>query len=199
MTGKLCLKEVALSLVALVVFSCGAPQVEAQTKPFKITGTGVGPTGLPLPGQAARPHWIIGEATHLGRHYGAGSVQTDSADFSDFPNTISGEFGSGSPFVFTGANGDKLACYYGRTDFGAEEPGSFVLTIVDITEAGDLVVKALWIAEFVVQPELCTGRLAGTTGSWIMYARSEPFVLGSDDPVYYSWEGEGKLTFPRGN
>ena len=28
-----------------------------------------------------------------------------------------------------------------------------------------------------------------------MYAFSEPFVLGSDDPVAYSWEGQGTLTF----
>jgi hypothetical protein len=43
-----------------------------------------------------------------------------------------------------------------------------------------------------------TGKFAGATGSWVMVARSEPFVLGSDDPVVYSWEGEGALTFLKG-
>jgi len=62
----------------------------------------------------------------------------------------------------------------------------------------DLIVEARWLAEFVVVPDESTGRFAGVTGSWIMDARSEPFVLGSDDPVAYSWEGSGRLTFPRG-
>jgi hypothetical protein len=30
-----------------------------------------------------------------------------------------------------------------------------------------------------------------------MYAMSEPFILGSDDPTGYSWEGVGTLTFPK--
>ena len=97
----------------------------------------------------------------------------------------------------SGANGDKLACHYGRTDSGASEPGTFELTIVDVLDDGSLVVEALWIAEFVALPDECTGKFAGVTGSWIMYARSEPFVLGSDDPVYYWWEGEGRLRFAR--
>ena len=63
---------------------------------------------------------------------------------------------------------------------------------------GALIVEAAWIAEFVAVPEESTGKFAGVTGSWIMYAFSEPFVLGSDDPVDYSWEGEGSLTFQKG-
>jgi hypothetical protein len=31
-----------------------------------------------------------------------------------------------------------------------------------------------------------------------MIARSEPFILGTNLPVYSSWEGEGELTFRRG-
>jgi hypothetical protein len=184
-----------LALIACA-FSKTASQAQAQVKPFRITGEGSGPSGLPLPGQGPRFHWVVGNATHLGRHCGEGTVQTDSAAF-NASGQIVGEFGSGSPFVFTGANRDELACYYGRTEFGASEPGAFELTIVDLLEDGSPVVEALWIAEFVVQPELCTGKFAGVTGSWIMYARSEPFVLGSDDPVNYAWEGEGKLTFPK--
>jgi hypothetical protein len=55
---------------------------------------------------------------------------------------------------------------------------------------------ALFIAQLVVQPE-STGRFAGASGNWIMYARTEPFILGSDDPVVYSWEGEGTLSIPK--
>jgi hypothetical protein len=192
-----------LSLVALIAgLGLAAAPAHAQVvKPFKIKGSGVGPKGLPLPGEPPRPHWIVGEATHLGRHRGVGTVQTDSADF-DIPNgVITGEFGGGSPFVFIAGNGedadgDRLVTYYGRTDHGASEPGTFTLTIVGVL--GDLIVQAAWVAEFVAVPDQSTGKFAGVTESWIMYAYSEPFVLGSDDPVNYSWEGEGQLTFRKG-
>lgn len=64
------------------------------------------------------------------------------------------------------------------------------------SDDGAPIVVADFIAEFVPQPE-STGRFAGASGGWIMYAWTEPFVLGSNDPVYYSWEGEGTLTFPK--
>jgi hypothetical protein len=186
------------NLVALaLVMTLATCEAQAQTKPFKISGAGIAPLGLPLPGQDARPHSIVGNATHLGRHTGIGTVQTDSATFDPATGTISGEFGGGSPYVFTGANGEKLVCYYGSTDFGASEPGTFELTILGVTDDGSLIVEALFIAEFVAQPNQCTGKFAGVTGSWIMYATTEPFVLGSDDPIEYSWQGEGSLTFKK--
>jgi hypothetical protein len=191
--------SVVPSLVVLVgVLLLASARSDAQVvKPFKITGEGQGPLGLPLPTEAPRPHWIDGEATHLGRHHGEGTVQTDTAE--GHPDgTITGEFGSGSPFVFTGANGEKLVCWYGRTDHGASKPGTFVLTILDVLGDGSFIVEAAWIAEFVPVSDQCTGKFAGVTGSWIMYAFSEPFVLGSTDPVNYSWEGEGALTFQKG-
>ena len=192
------------ALAVVLTLACSA--AEAQVKPFKISGEGIGPAGLPLPGQPPRPHWIVGNATHLGRHEGEGSVQTDSAEIhvdpdTGFPTHITGEFGSGSPFVFVGANGDELACHYGRTDFGADEPGTFELAVLDVLGFQDgqpiLLVEAVWLAEFVPQPELSTGRFEGVSGSWVMLAWSEPFVLGSDDPVYYAWEGAGELEFSR--
>lgn len=191
----------ALATLTLATILTAAP-AQAQVKPFKITGEGVGPFGIPLPGQDPRPHWIVGEATHLGRHCGEGSVQTDSAvpEFDDQGNlvAITGEFGSGTPFVFVGANKkDRLVTWYGRTDHGASEPGTFTLTILDVTPDGYLV-EAAWIAEFVAVPDASTGKFAGVSGSWIMYAFSDPFVLGSYDPVVYSWEGEGWLTFQKG-
>jgi hypothetical protein len=192
--------RVVCPLAALVVtlIVAGPPSRAQVVKPFQIRGEGVGPLGLPLPGQDPREHWIIGEATHLGRHAGEGTVRTDSADFDPDTGQIVGQFGGGSPFVFVGANGDRLVTWYGRTDHGASEPGSFALTILGATGDGALIVQALWIAEFVAVPEESTGKFAGVTGSWVMIARSEPFVLGSDDPVAYSWEGQGWLTFRRG-
>jgi hypothetical protein len=194
------LSTVAVLASALAVAFTLATAAEAQVKPFKISGEGIGPAGLPLPGQAPRPHWIVGEATHLGRHHGEGTVQTDSAVLDLANGRITGEFGSGDPFVFVAANGDKLACHYGRTEFGASQPGTFELAILDVLgfdADGNpiLVVEALWLAEFVPQPDLSTGRFAGISGSWTMVAWSEPFILGSDDPVHYAWAGEGKLEF----
>lgn len=188
------LKNVVVHLttvVALLTVACHS--AEAQVKPFKITGAGVAPEGLPLPGQAPRPHWIVGNATHLGRHYGEGTVQTDTATFNP-DGSISGEFGSGEPFVFTGANGDILSCEYGRTEFGASTPGTFEL--VPVGPPGFYM--AFFIAEFVPVSAECTGKFAGVTGSWVMYAVTEPFLLGSTDPIDYSWEGNGALKFTKG-
>ena len=165
------LNRLVVSLIVLVaVVSWACPTAHAQVKPFKITGGGVGPLGLPLPGQDPRPHSSVGEATHLGRYTGIGTLRTDSAAFDPATGHITGEFGSASPYVFTGADGDELVCYYGRTDFGASTPGTFELTIVDVLADGSLVVEALFVAEFVAQPDDCTGKFAGVTGSWIMVA-----------------------------
>lgn len=194
----LCQSVVSLLFMTLAVLAVPSAQAQGQVvKGFKIKGEGVAPTGLPLPGHGRGEHWIIGEASHLGHHFGMGTVQTDTADSQ--PNgTITGEFGSGSPFVFEGKHGDRLVVWYGRTDHGASSPGTFVLTIVDVLADGSLVVEADWIAEFVVVTDRCTGRFRGVSGSWIMYASSEPFVLGLTDPVVYGWEGKGRLTFPKG-
>src|SRR5947207_3464736 len=74
--------KIVVPLTALaVVLTLACHQAQAQAKPFKITGTGVAPMGLPLPGQDPRPHSIVGNATHLGRHTGIGTVETDSAAF----------------------------------------------------------------------------------------------------------------------
>src|SRR5262249_34923456 len=80
-------------------------------------------------------------------------------------------------------------------DHGASEPGSFELTILGVTPAG-LVVRALWVAEFVAVPGESTGKFAGVSGGWIMIARSEPFVLRSDDPGVYSLGRRGVAHVP---
>ena len=78
---------------------------------------------------------------------------------------------------------------------GAAEVGTLVITILDITSE-KLLVEAEFFAEFVIQPE-STGRFAGASGSWFVIANTEPFILGSDDPVAYTWVGEGSITLPK--
>ncbi|MGE3821381.1 MAG: hypothetical protein AB7I30_18375, partial [Isosphaeraceae bacterium] len=132
--------RVMVPLVAMP-FLVDTPAIAQVVKPFKIRGAGIGPEGLPLPGQPARSHWIVGNATHLGRHTGEGTVQTLSAGFDPSSGKIVGRFSSGRPFVFAGANGDKLVCDYG--DQGHGEPGDFELTILGMTPEGALIVEAL--------------------------------------------------------
>jgi hypothetical protein len=67
--------------------------------------------------------------------------------------------------------------------------------VVGILPDGSLVIEAFFIAEFVAQPDLCTGKFAGVPCSWIMYATTAPFVLGSSDATAYSWHGKGTLKF----
>ncbi len=174
----------------------------AQTKTFRIAGIGVGQDGLPPPGAPARPHVAVGAATDLGLYYGAGSVQTDAENFRPDPTVgplggFKGTFGSGpGGFTFYGAGGDVLATDYGRTAKGAKTPGTVTLTIVGLD--GMLpVVTAEFVAEFVVDGARSAGRFRGASGSWVMLARTAPFTLGSDDPVLYTWEGEGRVTFRR--
>jgi hypothetical protein len=124
-------------------------------------------------------------------------VQTDSAVPDPGQGIITGEFGAGSPFVFRGANGDRLVTWYGRTDHGATSPGTFTLTIVDWPQNEPPTVTAAFVAEFVAVPGSSTGQFAGVTGSWIMYAFTEEFVLGSTDPIAYWWEGSGQLTYQK--
>ena len=187
-----------VTAITLATIALASATAQAQVKPFKITGGGVAPEGLPPPGEEGRQHWSVGNATHLGKYTGDGTVAIDTAAFDPVTGTIKGEFGGGSPYTFVAANGDRLVCVYGRTAFGAAVPGTFELTIVGATEEGAPIVHSTFTAEFVVQPELCTGRFAGVTGSWVMYAYSiEPFVLGSSDPISYGWDGEGELTFPK--
>jgi hypothetical protein len=189
------LNTAVVRLAALaVVLALACPRAEAVLKPFKIKGGGEAPFGIPLPGAEPEPHWAVGEATHLGRYQGLGAVQTDTNNLVIHDDgTITGEFGSAVPFVFTGADGDKLACHYGRTAFGAQHPGTFTLV-----PQGDGTYVAFWVAEFVPVVAQCTGKFQGIGGSWIMYAMSEPFVLGADDPVAYVWQGEGQLDFKQG-
>jgi len=186
-------KSLVLALViGTVAFALAQGRADAQPEPFHITGGGVGPEGLPLPGEPPRPHTSTGRGSHLGNYTGLGYVETETATFNG-DGTITGTFGSAGPYVFTAEDGDILACYYGQTDEGATTPGTF--TLVPQPELGAGVYIAYFVAQFVpYQPE-CTGKFAGVTGSWTMYAMTGPFVLGSNDPLFYVWHGVGSLTY----
>ena len=125
-----------------------------------------------------------------------GAIETDTVSFHS-DGTITGQFGSAGPYLFTAANGDVLACYYGRTEFGATTPGTYEL--VPVPHLGPGVYIAFFVAQFVPYDPDCTGRFAGVSGGWTMYAVTAPFVLLASNPVPYVWEGEGTLTFAHGH
>ncbi len=189
-----CLRLAVLTACAIVP-ALTENQAQAQPTRFAIVGAGYGPKGLPLPGQPPRPHFATGYATGLGTYHGMGEVQTDTATF-HANGDITGLFGSPVAFRFVGANGDVLACYYGNTDFGATQPGTFEL--IPVPQLGEGVYIAQFVAQFVPYLPECTGKFAGVTGSWTMFAWTAPFVLGSSEPLQYWWEGNGTLTFNHG-
>lgn len=166
-----------------------AHEADARFVPFKITGGGTVPQGLPIFPYGTAPHNATGTATELGRYTGEGQFQMLTID----PNTLTGTF-KGS-FVFTAANGDRLAFNYGAGD----NPGHFALTPV-----GNGKFVAEFVAQFTPDPQLSTGRFADVIGgSFTMVATSEPFALSSGVPGFtapfaYSWVGEGSLEFSTG-
>ena len=184
---------VGLMTAFVATLSMLSYDAQAQVKPFKISGKGVAPDGLPFPGQSARPHTVAGNATHLGKHKGAGGIRTISLN----PDGT-GTFGSSEPFVFTGANGDLLYCDYGKQSDVDPTLGRFA--IIPAGTPGFFI--ALFEAEFVPISDSCTGKFKGVTGSWTMYAVTEPFMFDALGQISsrceYSWEGSGELTFQKG-
>src|SRR5437868_2174793 len=152
MLRSFCLRMALAPLAAVLAFSFLGREAMQADVAFKISGEGAGLTGLPLPGQPARSHQTVGHATHLGRYTADGTVQTDSATFDPSIGPAGGfvgEFGSGTPYVFTAADGSQLSTWYGRTDHGAQNPGTFTLTILGPGVGGlGVTVQAAWIAEF---------------------------------------------------
>jgi len=161
-------------------------------KPFKISGSGFVPFGLSLVPGVAAPHVSIGQATELGRHTGEGFFT-----ILDFTSPLTAEFSSAPTYVFTAANGDKLAMTYGDVNNGADSPGE-----VTLTPNLDGSLSAVFIAEFNPVPSQSTGRFAKVTGGgFLMIAKSTPFFpIGttSTTPFFYTWEGEGTLEFRKG-
>lgn len=180
---------VALSALA-VVLTLACSKAQAQVEPFKVVGAGVVDYVPSTIGDAVR-HDAVGTATHVGNYSGVGKVQLDA-----FTSASTADFSSAVPFVFTAANGDRLAFHYGRTDFGAAEPGH--VSLFPAAEAGKVI--AVWVAEFNPVVAECTGRFEKIIGgSFIMIAVTEPFVFGATDPVKYVWAGDGSIEFGRGN
>src|SRR6266542_3411067 len=152
-----------------------AQPAEMHVLPFKVTGGGTAPLGIPVfPGGTA-PHNATGTATLLG-----------------FTSATTGTF-QGS-FVFVAANGDRLAFNY-----GADTPGTFT-----VIPTGDGTVIVQFVAEFTPNPQESTGRFAKVSGgSFTMIATTEPFVLQPNEqgytvPFHYTWVGEGTIEFSTG-
>ena len=115
------------------------------------------PGGASEPGRAA-PHVSTGQATELGNHTGAGFF-----NILVFTSPLTAEFSSAPTYVFTAANGDKLAVTYGDVNNGAASPGE-----VTLTPNSDGSFIAEFVAEFNPVPSQCTGRFAKVTGGgWI--------------------------------
>jgi len=157
-----------------------AKNADSQAVPFKVTGSGIGAHGIPTTPNTPAPHDATGTATHLGKYTGEGMFQLLT-----FTSRTTGTFNSATPFVFVAANGDRLAFNYAGT--------------FELIPTGDGKFIVVFTAEFTPVAELSTGRFANVTGgSFIMVATTEPFVLGSTDPVAYSWVGEGTIEFAKG-
>jgi hypothetical protein len=162
-----------------------APAAGSRVVPFKVSGGGTVPDGIPVfPGGTA-PHNATGTATYLGRYTGEGTFTLLTFN----PEMLNGTF-TGS-FVFVAANGDRLAF-----DYGATTPGTFT-----VTPTGDGKGVAQFVAVFTPDPAASTGRFADVTGgSFTMVATTEPFVLqpnelGYTAPFAYTWVGDGWLEF----
>jgi hypothetical protein len=179
-------------VIVTIALVLSQSQAEAQVKPFKITGSGVAPDGLSLIPGVPAPHVSTGQATELGNHTGAGFFT-----ILDYTGPLTAEFSSAPTYTFIAANGDKLVMTYGDVDNGAASPGE-----VTLTPHSDGSFSAVFVAEFNPVPSQCTGRFAKlTAGSFLMIAKSSPFfLLGTvSSPFTYTWEGQGTLTFRKGN
>jgi hypothetical protein len=174
---------VAWAIGALLLSSAALAQAP---RPFRISGGGAAPNGLQtVPGaENARPHWAIGQATHLGRHIGSGTLKLDTVEPVFVGNQLvgfQGKFGSARPFVFNAANGDKLVTYYGNTDFGAKEAGTYEITILGATPAGELMSRPFSSRNSSFNPKNLRGvsRVRLDPGSWTRALHP----LSSDPPI----------------
>jgi hypothetical protein len=160
--------------------------------PFKVTGGGPAPDGLPLiPGETA-PHSATGTASHLGAYTGSGTFVLGSLQISS-TGAVSGTF-QGS-FVFVAANGDQLAFNY-----GSGFSGTFT---AQLSADGTTVTNVTFVAVFTPDPANCTGRFAKVVGGgFTMIANVASVSLASTVPGFtppfnYTWNGAGTLEFSK--
>jgi len=170
------------TLIALAaIFAMASGTVQAQVKPFQVTGGGTA-DHIPAFRGDESTHWAEGHATELGEYYCQSVVRLD-----DFTSQTTGDFSNAAPCVFTAANGDDLVFNYAGS-----------VELIPTEEAGVFIAK--WTAIFTPVPDLCTGRFAKITdGSVRMVAITDPFEFGEHD-VPYTWSGEGWIEFaePKG-
>ncbi|MGF1582539.1 MAG: hypothetical protein ACFCD0_24710 [Gemmataceae bacterium] len=181
---------VATFVVSLVA---ACPSAQAQRVPFAINGGGA-IEFVPLPGvttSTVATHITTGLATYLGAHVSRGKVEVLAAD----PTTGVGTFQSVVPTIFASQRG-LLAFDYGRLP-GREAPAPGVVRLVPVQ--GGTKVVAVWDAQFTLSNAVRSriGHRRVTRGSFRMIATTEPFVLGSQTPVRFSWRGTGTITFGR--
>jgi hypothetical protein len=167
------------------------PEANEQTLPFRITGGGPAPNGLPLVPGTTAAHSATGTATFLGSYTGSGTFELGSLTVA--PNgAVTGTFQG--TFVFVAANGDRLAVTY-----GAGFTGTFT---GQLSADGTTVTNVTFDAIFTVDGQNSTGRFAGATGSWRMIAHVDAVALipGSPytAPFDYTWSGEGSIQLSRG-
>src|SRR5262249_16467973 len=116
---------------------------DSRVVPFKITGGGYAPQGLPeFPGGTVT-HTATGNATQLGKYSGNGLFQLLSLDLATLTGTFEGSF------TFVAANADKLVMNYGANP---SNPGQFALL-----PAGNGQFYAVFVAEFTPDPAQSTG------------------------------------------
>jgi hypothetical protein len=181
----------SLGAAALVA---AAQDENTQVVPFKVTGGGPAPGGLPLFPGGSGPHFATGTATQLGNYTGEGTFVLGTLNTSA-TGQVTGTF-EGS-FMFVAANGDRLTFNYG-TGFTGKFTGQ-------LSADGTTVVNVTFDAVFTPDPSKCTGRFANVIGgSFRMIANAPSISLISSVPGYtapfnYTWSGEGYLVFSRGN
>jgi hypothetical protein len=184
-----------LAKAAVLPGTAAAAQAnDSRVVPFKITGGGPAPDGLPLFSTGTAPHQATGTATALGAYTGSGTFELGSLTISATGAVTASFQGS---FVFVAANGDKLAVTYGD-GFSAVFTGQ-------LSADGTSVTNGKFDAFFTPDPGHSTGRFANVIGGgWEMIAKAPLISLISTVPGYtapfnYTWSGEGTLVYGKGN
>jgi hypothetical protein len=170
-----------------------ASNAEMQVLPFRVTGGGPAPSGIPLTPGVTVPHQATGTGTYLGKYTGEGEFTPGSLSISP-TGAVSGTFQG--TFMFVAANGDRLAMTYGD-GFSGRFTGQ-------LSADGTAVENLTFDAIFTPDPEHSTGRFASVTGgSFRMIAHVDAVSLISSMPGFtapfdYTWSGEGSLEFSKG-
>jgi hypothetical protein len=173
--------------------SYGKAGAGVKALPFKITGGGPAPNGLPLVPGGTGPHSATGKATQLGKYTGEGTFEMGSLNISP-TGAVTGTFQG--TMVFVAANGDRLAFVY-----GAGTSGVFT---GQMSADGTAVENVEFDAIFTPDPANSTGRFAQVTGGGFrMIAKAESISLisavqGFTAPFDYTWSGEGTLEYGKG-